>query len=835
MTRHSHHRFLQALGPPRLVCLAVTVLAVAVPALAPSSLSAQTVPGDTAELRRMAEQRGMSPGMDQEDIVRQLRQSGMTRSQVQARLQQMGYDSRLADQYFDAMERGRELDPRQSPPDELIEALERMGMTLRAEPDSLEIVLDSLRADSVMREAERTRIFGKTLFARSTAQFEPVLTGPVSRDYRLGPGDEVWLLLTGDVERSYPLNVTREGFLIIPQVGQVPVNGLTLAELEDRLYTHLGRAYSGVRRGPEATTRFQVSLGQLRTSHVFVVGEVERPSGYQVSPMARVFNALYQAGGPNETGSFRRVIVRRDGRTVAEVDLYPYLLAGESAQDVRLEQGDMVFVPVAGPRVTVEGAVRREGVYEMKPGEGLRELLGFTGGVRPEAVLQRVQIDRIVPPSLREPGRDRTLIDVDVVALAAHDGPPIPMEDGDIVTLFSVSDERRNRVAVTGGVRRPGRYEWRAGMTLADLLARADGLDEGAYTQRALIYRLQQDRSRAMLRASLDGPDPARLVLADRDSVVVLREDSLRLPLTVSIHGFVREPGEYPLARDMSLRDLVLAAGGFAEGANVTAAEVARPADPLNRGARTAEVHEVPLAEPVGNPSAGGHTGTDGVPRWRSESEEFVLLRGDRVYVRRGPGFEAARTVRITGEVLMPGEYELDSRHSRISDVIRRAGGITGEAYPEGFAIVRDERVIAGDLTSALRDPGARGNIILEAGDSLHVPAYDGTVTVTGAVLLEATVLYHQGRSLNDYISRAGGFADNANRKRVVVTYANGERQVVDRFLLFSRSPRIAPGSTIFVPTLPASELRGIDWGDVIGRSTAVMTAFATLYLALNR
>jgi polysaccharide biosynthesis/export protein len=814
--------------------LVLSFIVLAVGAVVAAPAGGQAVPRDTAEARRMMEQQ-MGPGVTQDDVLRQLRDSGLTRSQMQARLQQMGYDSRLADQYFDAMERRRELDPLGEPSDALLDALERMGMQLRPVQDTLEMHPDSLLADSLLREAERTRVFGKSLFARATAQFEPVLTGPVSRDYQLGPGDELWLILTGDVERSYPLTVTREGFLIIPQVGQVPVNGLTLDELEDRLYTFLGRAYSGVRRGPEATTRFQVSLGQLRTSHVFVVGEVERPSGYQVSPMARVFNALYHAGGPNETGSFRRITVRRDGRTVAEVDLYPYLLAGEAAQDVRLQQGDMVFVPVAGPRVTVEGAVRRDGIFEMKPGEGLRDVLTFAGGVRPDAVLQRIQIDRILPPSMRSPGRDRTLLDVDLVVLLEREGEVIPLEDGDIVTLFTVSEERRNRVSVTGGVRRPGNYEWRPGMTLADLVDRADGLDEGAYVHRALVYRLQQDRSRAMLRASLEGPDPARLALADRDSVVVLREDSLRLPLTVTIQGFVKEPGEYPLAREMSLRDLVLAAGGFAEGANITMAEVARSLDPLSRTAETARVYQVPLADAAGNPVPGQPTGLDGVPRWSDESDEFILERGDRVYIRRGPGFEESRTVKVTGEVLMPGEYELDTRFARISDIITRAGGITDEAYPEGFAIIRDERVVAGDLTSALRDPGARGNILLQPGDSLHVPSFDGTVNVTGAVLLEAKVLYDARRSLHDYINRAGGFADNADRRRVVVTYANGERQVVDRFLMFRRAPRPGPGSTIFVPTRPPSELEGVNWGDVISRTTAIMTAFATLYLALNR
>jgi polysaccharide biosynthesis/export protein len=810
-----------------LLCAGASLLATT------SSAAAQTHP-DTAHLRQMAEQR-LGPGVSQEDLLRQLRASGMTRSQVQARLQQMGYDSRMADEYFDAIERGRELEPGQEPSEELLEAMRRVGIQLRDAPDTLAMVLDPIRADSILREAERTRIFGKTLFARATEQFEPVLTGPVSRDYQLGPGDELWLILTGDVERSYPLNVTREGFLIIPQVGQVPVNGLSLDQLEDRLYTYLGRAYSGVRRGPEATTHFQVSLGQLRTSHVFVVGEVERPSGYQVSPMARVFNALYRAGGPNETGSFRTIYVRRGGRTVAEVDLYPYLLAGEAAQDVRLEQGDMVFVPVTGPRVTVEGEVRRTGIYELKPGEGLRDVLAFAGGMRPQAVLQRVQIDRILPPHERTPGRDRALVDVDVASLLYREGPIIPLSDGDIVTLFTVSEERRNRVAVTGGVRRPGQYEYQPGMTLADLVNRADGLDEGAYVHRALVYRLEQDRSRRMLRASLEGDEPARLPLADRDSVVVLREDSLRLPSTVIIHGYVREPGEYPLAHDMTLRDLVLAAGGFAEGANVATAEVGRSLDPMSRTDRTAHVVEVPLAAAAeGNPNP-GHIPFDGVPRWQPEAEEFVLLRGDRVYVRRAPGFEEARAVRLTGQVLRPGDYELDSRQTRISDVVARAGGLTDEAYAQGFSVHRDGMIVAGNLTRALQDPRSSGNVLLQPGDSLHVPRYDGTVNVTGAVLLEAKVLYDERRSLVDYVNRAGGFAENANERRVVVTYPNGERHVMSRTFGFRRMPRVEPGSTIFVPTLSPREMEGINWGQVITSTTAVMTAFATLYLALNR
>jgi polysaccharide biosynthesis/export protein len=212
-----------------------------------------------------------------------------------------------------------------------------------------------------------------------------------------------------------------------------------------------------------------------------------------------------------------------------------------------------------------------------------------------------------------------------------------------------------------------------------------------------------------------------------------------------------------------------------------------------------------------------------------------VLQRNDRVYVRRAPGFGEARSVTVTGQVLMPGDYELDARLTRISDVIRRAGGLTSEAYPDGFSVTRQGRVVAGDLTRALQDASAPGNILLEPGDSLHVPEYDGTVNVTGAVLLEAKVLYNRRHSVRDYIERAGGFADNANRRAVVITYASGERRTGQRFLLSTSYPDVGPGSTIYVPELTPSEMRGVNWGEVISRSTAIMTAFATLYLALNR
>ncbi len=336
--------------------------------------------------------------------------------EVRARLQQYGYDPALADQYFDVIERGAE-PPRVKAPESFIRALSRIGVAVNNRRPSISDTLaaDSLLADSVgdktEAEPDTLEVFGVRLFKRNSREFEPVTFGPVDPGYRLGPGDEVTIVLTGDVEDAYPLMVSREGMLFIPTVGQVSVNGLTLAQLEDRLYSVLGRVYSGVRRSADATTRFQVSLGELRTNQIFVIGDVARPAAYQVSSVGTVLNALYRAGGPTTRGSFRNVEIWRGGQIVQHFDLYDYLLRGDSRSDVRLENNDRVFVPPVGSQARLEGSVRRPGIYEVKSGEGIRELVSFAGGLKSDAIARRIQIDRIKPAAQRLPGDNRELID----------------------------------------------------------------------------------------------------------------------------------------------------------------------------------------------------------------------------------------------------------------------------------------------------------------------------------------------------------------------------------------------------------------------------------------
>ena len=820
-----------------------------------SALAAQPATAqqrDTAALRRQAEQQ-LGQDLSQDDIVRRLQESGMTRSQVRARLQALGYDPGLADTYFDAIDAGVGSAPPAAPSGELLQAMERLGLPDSAAAmltdsvlanatgrDSLLLVLDSLLADSArldsLRREARLPIFGMELFSGENTQFTPLTWGPVGPDYQLGPGDQLVLILTGDVETAYDLEVTREGFVVIPDVGRVQVAGLTLGQLEQRLYGQLAEVYSGVET---ETTSFQVSLGELRTNEVYIVGEVQRPGAYQVSGVATVLNALYQANGPNREGSFRSVQVRRGNELVSTVDLYEYLLTGASRSDVTLRNGDRIFVPLVQRRVAIDGQVRRTARYEMKPGETLSDLIAFAGGFRPEAVVSRVQIDRVLPPEERRPGVDRVLIDVPVTDV---DDTSIELRDGDLVTVFAISDERRNRVAAAGEVRRPGVYQWLPGMTLRQLIERAGGLSETAFGQRAQIFRLNEaTNTRVLIPASLDvdaagnaiGPD---VRLADRDSVMILSRSELAVPDSVEIAGFVKNPGRYEMALGMSVQDLILAAGGFVEGANLVEAELARLPDPTRRTDTTAIVYRIPLADSASAAEA-ARVGADRmVPNWVTAADGTPLEPSDRVLIGRAPGYEPPRTIVVTGEVRRPGPYALTDRETRITDVIARAGGLTGDAHAAGFHLVRDSLVVGTDLEEALEDPEDPENILVLDGDSLHVPRYEDVVHVTGAVAFESRVRYEPGAGLGHYIEQAGGYSANADRRRTSVTMQSGERETVDRFLFFTRYPEPGPGSVVFVPALPPeAEATGVRWTDVVRSTATIVGTVATVVYAYIR
>ncbi|MBI4543574.1 MAG: SLBB domain-containing protein [Gemmatimonadetes bacterium] len=782
-------------------------------------------------LRRVVEGRGGPSGVTHVEIIEGLRQSGLSREQVRGRLAALGYDSGLLDAYFDVLERGGEA-PRGGVGGELERLLRRLGVVVReglGEDTTFFGVVDSLVADSLAADTVDRKVFGRMLFRRATTQFQPLVLGPVDAGYRVGPGDEVVVVVSGEVEAQQSVVVGREGTVVLPAVGSVFVSGQTLEGLGGVLRERLGRVYSAVREG---RARVEVGLGRLRLNQVYVVGEVVRPSAYVVGGGATVLTALYQAGGPTKEGSFRGVVVRRGGKVVGEVDLYDYLLTGASGGDVRLEHGDVVFVPVVGRRVEVVGAVRRAGIYELRGGEGLEELLRYAGGVKAEAVVERVQVDRILAPGERRPGLWRVVLDGRI-------GEGMELRDGDVVRVFGVGEGRRRRVVVTGEVRRPGEYEWEEGSTLWGLLERAGGLGEGAYRARAHVYRWEVGGvERRLLRTAL--VESEDVGLWDQDSVVVFSRERLRQVGLVTVSGFVKDPGAYEWVEGMTVKDVILAAGGFAEGAYTAVAEVARRPELEERTDTTARVYRVELErEYVGagveSVEKGRGGGKDGVPEWRPSVGEFVLERGDRVFVRKAPGYERPRVVTVSGEVALAGSYVLGTRGERVADLLRRAGGLTREAYAPGFRLVRDSQLVAVDLERALGEEASRHNVLLEAGDSLHVPRYDGTVVVKGKVQFESRVFYTPGKGLDYYVERSGGYAEGADKGRVAVTYASGERAVVKKLLFARRGPAIEPGSTVFVPEKPAAERRGFELDQFLTRTLSIVSTTAALLIAFDQ
>ncbi len=875
--------------PASAAPLAVLILA-ALASFAPAPASAQTVPppGTSAQdIQRQVESMGVG-----DQLRQRLLNSGMSPAQMRQQLASRGYDPSILDAYL-----GTGVDSPPAPTRDVLTALQ--ALDIQFQPDTTRLgAVDSARLapgsqvilpDSTAIEREHDlRVFGLRTFARGTSEFEPMAIGPVPPGYMLGPGDELTLILTGDVEQAYTLPVTREGFVVIPQVGQVWVNGLTLSELRDRLFGVLGQAYSGIGRGPEASTHFEITLGRLRSNQLFITGEVVQPGSYLTSPVASVLNALYQAHGPQPNGSFRSVRVMRDGGLAAEVDLYGYLTRGDNLSGLALQPGDVIFVPIHGPQVAVKGEVGRPAIYEVLPGEDLMDLLQFAGGLTAPAALGRARITRILPAGERtEAGVDRTVVEVDLSAMIRGLVPAPKIRDGDELRVFRVRPELRRVITVSGAVWKdceieprkpqgePGTtdrgvrtgfpgdtvgadsafmpaaedtapvctFAFRPGMRAWDAIAAAEGLKPDALRARAHIARLDpSDSTVSVVDFSLEtGPDGLPIenpVLQEHDAIRIFSRTTFQDSMYVRVSGEVREGPRRAIRfrEGLTLGDLLLEAGGLTPAADLEV-EVTRRPDPAARDAgQLTETFRVPVDRSYIVSDRGiryyrGDTaGDDGVDR----AEQVVLQPDDHIFVRRLPNLEDEdRTVALSGEVQYPGSYMLTSKGERLSQVIERAGGLSMTAFPGGFRFYRDGTLASVDLERVLEAPGSRYDIVLLPGDSMVVPEYNPVVTVRGAVNSPAAVMYREGAGLDYYIQNAGGYARHADRDAVHIRYANGLGAVSKKVLLFKTAPEPGPGSTVTVPLVP--EDARTDVGQIIRDVAQVAATIGTALLVFTR
>ncbi len=668
--------------------------------------------------------------------------------------------------------------------------------------------------------AEPVLPFGYEIFGYSPTTFEPLAAGPVDPDYPIGPGDEVIIQVWGDNEFTHAAIVSREATITVPDIGQVVLNGLTLSQAKRLITDRLSSVYSGI-RARRPTTSVDVTLGKLRTIQVFILGDVVRPGGYTISSVSTVLNALYNAGGPTARGSMRDVRIVRHNDVYRTVDLYGYILTGSKAEDVRLQSGDVVFVPPVGKMVAVLGEVHRPAIYELKPGEQFLDVLRLSGGIQSTALLDRAQIDRIIPFAEREkyPGQDRVVMDLPLKEVLADSTKSPGLVDRDIVQVFRVGDVRKNSVSIAGAVViHPGTYQIRPGMKVSDLLRDAGGLYPDAYLDRAVLVRTSADLVRSIhpfnLGKALAGDPEDDLVLEELDEISVSSIWDIRDRHSLTISGSVRKPGSYEYLDGMTVMDLIFRAGGLKESAYKLEAEVSRVDSTTIATTKAAKVFHAPIS---GDYQVGAADTT------------FHLEKYDQVFVREIPDWRMQKNVTITGEVEYPGTYSLLAREERLSSVIERAGGFKPTAYPKAarFTRAKDD---AGRLAVRV-DQAAKGkkrwDLVLEDGDAVYIPNEPKTVKVVGEVGFAASVLYDKGKTLNYYIEQAGGYTDKSDKGRTKVIQPSGRVQLAKKFW---GDPKPEAGALVLVPLKPPEEKKETlkDIATIVG---IISGAATTIYL----
>jgi protein involved in polysaccharide export with SLBB domain len=538
----------------------------------------------------------------------------------------------------------------------------------------------------------------------------------------------------------------------------------------------------------------------------------------------------------------RQIEIRRGAGKVDVLDVYDYLLNGNASHDVRLENGDRVFVPVHGPRVRIVGEVARPATYEIKPGETLADALRFAGGFTATAARRRVQIERILPPAERGvAGRDRVVTDIVSDALETGTGPAVPLQPGDVIRVFPVATRVRNRITVRGDVWSPGAQGITPGMKLSDALRLAGGLKPDAYLGEVQITRLQPDSTRIQLRATLRDTTGAVIndfPIHEDDDIRVFSTTEFRPTRYVAITGAVRKSGQFPYHEGMTVRDLVLLAGGLDQSAYLNEAEVARLPTDRSNGV-TATTFRVPLdSSYIFERSADGrYLGPPGLPAPSGPNPEVTVQPYDNVLILRQPNWELQRTAVIAGEVRYPGRYSLKTKNERLSDLIIRAGGLTTESYPNGVVFYRKANSVGRigiELPQVLNDPRNRDNLALQDGDSIYIPRYNAVVNVAGAVNSPVAVSYSPGKKLDYYIRAAGGPAIRADLKRAYVTQPNGKVDTrAARFLVPDHIPEPLPGSTVFVPTRDPAD-KPFDFVQSAGSIAAILSTLVTVIIALR-
>lgn len=696
------------------------------------------------------------------------------------------------------------------------------------------------RADNTATTDNASQIFGHDVFTNRNLTFEPSINLATPVDYRLGPGDEVIIDVWGASENTIRQSISPEGTIQVSGLGPVQLSGMTVKDANAYLQREFSKIYSGI-SGSEPTSQIKLTLGDIRTIQINIMGEVAVPGTYTLSSFSSVFHALYRAGGVNKIGSLRSIKVVRNGKTIADLDVYDYLMKGKMKDDIRLQEGDVIIVNPYESLVRIAGKVKRPMFYEMKPTETVATILNYAGGFTGDAYKKAVRI-------IRKSGREHQVYNVDEM-----DYSVFRLDDGDSISVDAVLKRFENRVEIRGAVYRSGLYELSGTVnTVKQLIKKAEGLRGDAFLNRALLDRENEDLSHEVIAVDLGGllkGTVADIPLQKNDILYIPSIHDLKEEETISIYGEVASPGTFLFSKNMTIEDLLVQSGGLLEAAATTKVDITR---------RIKDPKSTSFSSVLGKTYSfdikdGLVVGGEG---------DFHLEPFDEVYVRKSPAYRKQQNVVVAGEVLFGGNYALVKKNERLSDLISKAGGITPDAYVKGARLIRkmteeeqrrqadavrmarmgegkdsisveklnisDTYTVGINLEKAISNPGSDFDLVLREGDVLFIPEYINTVKISGAVMYPNTVLYKRGESLRYYINQAGGYGNLAKKKKAYVVYMNG---TVSR--LKSRDKKaMEPGCEIIVPS--KEEKKRMSTAEILGMGSTTASIAAMIATMVN-
>ena len=761
---------------------------------------------------------GMQQGKDQQQIATELARRGVTQEQAQRvkkryeQKQGTGEKNSTSQQGTNRQRGTKEVNQddnyvnknfRFTSPYKLDTLYARKGQQI---PDSGYVAFDQLLVYPKVDVEDQ--VYGRNIFDTKNLTFEPSMNLATPPNYRLGPGDEVIIDIWGTNQATIRENISPDGYISISDIGLVYLNGMTVTEANQYLRKELSKIYAGI-DSENPSSQIKVTLGNSRTIQVNVMGEVYQPGTYALSSFATVFHALYRAGGVSDIGSLRSIQVVRNGKKIATVDIYDFIMKGKISDDIRLQEGDVIIVPPYEALVKVKGNVKRPMKYEMKNNESVATLLKYAGGFSSDAYTRSLRL-------VRQNGKEYQIYTIDDI-----DYSVFQLKDGDMLSAEAILERFENKLEIKGAVYRPGIYQFGGSLnTVRQLVEKADGLMGDAFTARAVLHRERENLTREVVPVDIKG-----ILDGSKPDIPLQRNDVLYIPSihdledlgSISVFGEVARPGSFNYADNTTLEDIIIQAGGLKESASTVRVDISR------RIRNDKSTRATPTIGQMYSFSLKDGFVIDGEPG-------FVLQPYDQVYVRRSPGYQEQRNVTVDGEILYDGMYALTNKSERLSDLVKKAGGVTPFAYVKGAKLMRmanDEELkrmqdvlkmmrremnqigadslkldldslysVGIDLVEAMGKPGSSADVVLRQGDKLIIPELTNTVRINGAVMLPNTVAFNDNKSVKYYIDQAGGFANNARKSKAFIIYMNGQVAKVRG----SGRGMVQPGCEIVVP-----------------------------------